>query len=118
MLETFRRVFGVVGSADVWGNILRQNLRQEKRGIFLLTVVVFLLTVKFFIYSPLRPFLDALSNCKQKTRIVSKKLKLQAKKTPTVTKKLKLSTVSQKFHCKQETSNCKQKNASRKGEGT
>ena len=32
----------------------------------LLTVGAFLLTVKLLTYSPLRPFLDALSHCKQK----------------------------------------------------
>ena len=74
---------------------------------FLLPVSMFCLQLSFFAYSPLRPSLDALSHCKQKTPTVSKKTKSVSKKAPTLSKKLKLSIVSKELHCKQEASNCK-----------
>ena len=58
--------------------------------------------LSFFAHIPLRCFIEALSHCKQKTPIVSKKLELQAKKLPNT-------IVSKKLHCKQKASNCKQK---------
>ena len=65
--------------------------------LFYLQLELFCLQLSFFAYSPLRPLLDALSHCKQKsTPTVSRKAKTASKKAPTVSKKAKLSTVSKK----------------------
>ena len=57
---------------------------------------LFCLQLSFFAYNPLRPLLDALSYCKQKSSNCKQKAKIVGKKTPIVSKKPKSSTVSKK----------------------
>ena len=75
-----------------------------KKMFFYLQLEFFCLQLSFFASSPLRPLLDALSHCKQKTKTVSKKAKIVSKKAPTVSEKAKFvnckykhSTVSRKL---------------------
>ena len=69
--------------------------------LFYLQLELFCLQLSFFAYSPLRPLLDALSHCKQKSskkaKIVSKKAKIVSKKAKIVNCKWKSSTVSRKL---------------------
>ena len=58
-----------------------------RRGeLFYLWLELFCLQLSFFAYSPLRPLLDALSHCKQKSPTVSKRAKTVSKKASTVSK--------------------------------
>ena len=58
---------------------------------FLLTVGAFLVTVQLLCLQSLRPLLDALSHCKQKSfPTVSKKAEIVSKKAPIVSKKAKV----------------------------
>ena len=59
----------------------------DRGELFYLQLELFYLQLSFFAYSPLRPLLDALSHCKQKTPTVRKKAKAGSKKAPTVSKK-------------------------------
>ena len=63
------------------------NIKKNKGN---LQLELFCLQLSFFAYSPLRPLLDALSHCKQKPPIVSKKAKIVSKKAPIVSRKAKI----------------------------
>ena len=82
---------------------------SQSGKLFYLQLELFCLQLSFFAYSPLRPLLDALCHCKQKSFNCEQKTKIVSKKAAIVSKELKVSTVSKKLHCKQEASNCKQK---------
>ena len=74
------------------------NLTQNKRcKMFYLQLELFYLQLSFFAYSMLRRFLNALSNCKQRSSIVSKKAQIVSTKTPRHNCKQKSSAVSGKL---------------------
>ena len=59
--------------------------------LFYFQLELFCLQLSFFTYSPLRPLLDALSHCKQKSSsTVSRKAKIVSKQAPIVSKKAQI----------------------------
>ena len=68
-------------SGCVWRRVVRE---KEDGKLFYLQLELFAYGLSFFAYSPLRPLLDTLSHCKQKTPIVSKEAKTVSKKARTV----------------------------------
>ena len=66
------------------------RLKFSREKLFYLQLELSCLQLSFFVYSPLRPLLDALSHRKQKAPTVSKEAKTVSKKAPTVSKKTKI----------------------------
>ena len=88
----FTPIFCLRGETD---NLVYHLAKKDGGKLFYWQLELFCLQLSFFAYSPLRPFLEALSHCKQKAPTVSnKKAKAVSKIAPTVSKKAKTVTVS------------------------